>query len=106
MGAFHNISFRTSLAAIGFFIALPAIADPSLSASPDLGEAPGVEASGDLVAGMAPGNAKTTLRGVEVGPAQDTTPPLTRAATQQHVDEMSPMGWLASYGPVVVGRSK
>ena len=29
--------------------------------------------------------------------------PLTRAASQQRVDEMSPVVWLAGYGPVTIG---
>lgn len=106
MGAFNNISIRISLAAIGLLLALPAVADPSPSAAPELGNAPGVEASGAFAAGMAAGNLEATLPGIEGSPAQGVTPQLTRAATQQHVDEMSPMGWLASYGAVVVGHSE
>ena len=30
--------------------------------------------------------------------------PLTRAAAQQRIEAMTPLGWLASYGDVVVGR--
>ena len=29
--------------------------------------------------------------------------PLTRAAAQKQIEEMSPMLWLSSFGPVVVG---
>ncbi|MBJ20990.1 MAG: hypothetical protein CL933_16405 [Deltaproteobacteria bacterium] len=32
--------------------------------------------------------------------------PLTRAAAQRRVEEMSPMAWLASYGPVTVGQNE
>lgn len=106
MGAFHNNLIRISLAAIGLLLALPAVADPSPSAAHKLGDSPGVEASGAFVAGMAAENLEATLPGIEGSPAQGVTPPLTRAATQQHVDEMSPMGWLASYGTVVVGYSE
>lgn len=42
------------------------------------------------------------------GPASvtgsDTMRPLTRAAARERVDRMSPRGWLANYGQVVVGR--
>ncbi len=34
------------------------------------------------------------------------TMPLTRAASQQRVEEMSPMAWLARYGAVTVGRTE
>jgi hypothetical protein len=30
--------------------------------------------------------------------------PLTRAASQQRIDSISPLGWLARYGPVDVAR--
>ena len=36
--------------------------------------------------------------------ASRATLPLTRAAARERVERMSPIGWLASYGQVVVGR--
>jgi len=32
--------------------------------------------------------------------------PLTRAASQQRVDQMNPITWLQSYGAVTIGRSE
>lgn len=32
--------------------------------------------------------------------------PLTRAASQQRVDEMSPMSWLSSYGNITIGQTR
>jgi hypothetical protein len=39
------------------------------------------------------------------GSAANQTP-LTRAASKRRVDEMSPMAWLAHYGPVTVGPNE
>ena len=43
---------------------------------------------------------------VERAPSSTATEqlPLTRAAAQQRIEAMTPLGWLASFGDVVVGR--
>lgn len=102
MGDFHNISIRTLLAAIGLLIALPAFADAPQSATSELVEAPGVEAPGSLLPGI---TQPATLHVAWSADGSDVVP-LTRAASQQYVDNMSPVGWLASYGVVVVGQSE
>ena len=40
---------------------------------------------------------------LETAPSTDD-PPLTRAATQRRIDEMSPTRWLARYGSVSIGQ--
>ena len=45
------------------------------------------------------------LEGPTQWKASSSTVQLTRAAAQLYVDQMSPLGWLSSYGQVVVGRS-
>jgi len=43
---------------------------------------------------------------VELAPSSTATDllPLTRAAAQQRIEAMTPLGWLAGYGDIVVGR--
>ena len=36
--------------------------------------------------------------------APSSAPPLTRAATQRHIDEMSPASWLSQFGRVSIDR--
>ena len=45
--------------------------------------------------------ASAVARPATVRPLDD--PPLTRAATQLHIDEMSPTRWLARFGNVSIG---
>ena len=48
-------------------------------------------------------NAGSGDRQLETAPATND-PPLTRAATQRRIDEMSPTRWLSRYGSVSIGQ--
>jgi hypothetical protein len=102
MGALSNIlvgsSFAVGLLAIALAAPVASADEPEetlslrgpvspVSTSPETPPAP------EVLEGPAPRRASSpTVR-------------LTRAAAQLYVDQMSPLGWLSSYGHVVVGRS-
>lgn len=92
MGAIHNIRASLVLALLaGLAVLAPAAAaDEPTPVTLDPIEAPGV---------LGPA---TTRAGIEARAPAEL--PLTRAASRQRVDGMSPLEWLARYGHVVVGR--
>lgn len=93
MGPIRNISIRRPALFLGLSLVLAsgsALADDASRAAPGPIEAPG-----------SPAPTPEVTR--ETG-AVDATAPLTRAATRQRIETMSPTEWLASYGDVVVGR--
>ena len=93
MGENGNISIRMIMARLGALLVLlpaTALAEDSSVVALDPIEAPGLIA--EAPAERAPSSTVTDRL------------PLTRAAAQQRIEAMTPVGWLASYGDVVVGR--
>ncbi|GEM_PF-4730279 len=93
MGENGNISIWMILARLGgLLVLLPAtvLAEESSVGALEKVEAPGLIAAAPT----------------ERAPSSTATDrlPLTRAAAQQRIEAMTPVGWLASYGDVVVGR--
>ena len=100
MSAFRNIP-RQAFAALILFLGL-ALAAPAVFAD---SQRPGDESLSWLVAAnqkpvAAVGRSRITGRRGERKPAAPR--PLTRAANQQHLDSISPAGWLRQFGAVEV----
>ena len=102
MGAFYDVSSGSSLA-IGI-LAVALTAPVASAGEPEemltsLGPVSPVSTSPETPP------APEGLEGPTQRKASPSTVRLTRAAAQLYVDQMSPLGWLSSYGQVVVGRS-
>ena len=99
MGALRNILIRMLSTGLLVLLAGAAFADEPAS------EAPGsIEAAVSMSPAPFEGDSDRT-NASRVQPSPHPLP-LTRAATQQHIDDMSPVGWLASFGPVTVGNGQ
>jgi len=83
------------------FIAGTATAEDRPSGDVPIADAPRAESPVSMSPSSAP-NAALANETSDAAISQQPRP-LTRAATQQRIDDMSPVGWLASFGPVVVG---
>ena len=104
MGSFGNIQreIRTGLlgALAGAILALALPLAPATATGDPQTPTP------ERAVSMSP--EESGLADLESGPARRTPsqddPPLTRAAAHERVEAMSPLLWLARYGPVSIGR--
>jgi len=123
MGGYTNISERkTRVRAWGHFLRLTLVAVLSLSATPSLADSPAALAPTHEVAPIPnptphsveaqsvssathPAVSTTSHAAAHTASAPAITPrPLTRAAAQLHIDEMSPVDWLSQFGSVSIGQ--
>jgi len=120
MGAFTNISDRDGdrhwpIHAFRSLIALLALAIAAVAAAASSDDEPATRAiaqefsvTDETEAPVSTSPLSLYKRDLvsEPNPARsgaDVTP-VTRAASQQRVDDMSPVGWLASFGSVTIGH--
>lgn len=107
MCCFHNIS-RIGLLALTALVlgATPATANAETPADRLAPTAPAPTAEPAVSTSPAPTLAAEASLDRSIRPSGEAPPPLTRAATRQRIETMSPMDWLASYGDVRVGRTR
>jgi len=103
MGVLHNISIRIFLMGSIVLVAGAALAEDALPTDAPASDPPQAEAP----VSMSPSLFEDAVQSFDSEATVSAHPlPLTRAAAKQRVNEMSPVGWLASFGPVVVGNNQ
>ncbi len=106
MYCFHN-SLRRSWASWRRLLS-PAIGLLVLLAAPlaaaDAADAEAANHERAVSTSPLPANASELATPAKQRPTPPHHRPLTRAASQQRIDSISPLGWLARYGPVDVTR--
>lgn len=103
MSGFHNTS-DSILQRAGRRWLAAALLIALVSTVPSFADTPEIERDRSVSTSPMTASAVASASAESSASTPSSAPPLTRAATQRRIDEMSPAGWLSQFGRISIGR--